>query len=187
MFGHFRFFRSKMSRGLPPAPAITSTPELTAALQREGKKHNQSQQGARRIQAVLLSIGGVSKSETARQVKMGRSTVQVNRDRWQNAFPDLVRHVEGYQAGKVSQTELDRLVMSVLEDKPRPGRNKIFTLTQEKLIVALATESPHDYGIPINNWTMEMLANVAAAQKIVEKISASQTRRILKKSALTSS
>ena len=176
-----------MSRGLPPAPALSTTPELTAALQREGRKHNQSQQGARRIQAVLLSIQGVSKSETARQVKMGRSTVQVNRDRWQSALPDLVQHAEGYREGRISQAELDRLVMSVLEDRPRSGRKKVFTLSQEQLIVALATESPHDYGIPINDWTFKMLAKVAVAQKIVEKISVSQTRSILKKSAPTSS
>jgi len=175
-----------MSRGLPGAAALATTPELTAALQREGKKHNQGQQGARRIQAVLLSIEGVSKSEVARQVKMSRSTVDVNRNRWQGALPELVKYVELYRSGQLSQGELDRFVMSVLEDLPRSGRNKTFTLAQEQLIVALATESPQDYGIPINSWTVQMLANVAISQKIVETISATQTWRILKKSALTS-
>lgn len=175
-----------MARGLPPAPALPTTTLLNESLRRLKGRYNIGKRIGERVETILLGVGGVSISESARRVSNARDTVKANRRRWQDAYTELVRQVDLFDQGHLSQVQFDIFVESVLEDLPRSGRSKTFTAAQEQEIVALATEEPCDYDIPVNEWTNELLANVAIAKKIVETISTSQVRRILKKSAAPS-
>ena len=78
----------------------------------------------------------------------------------------------------------DKPVRERLQDLPRPGAPD--TLTPEQLchIIAIACESPTDYGRPITHWTQRELAEEAIKQNIVESVSANHIGRLLKKSDL---
>jgi hypothetical protein len=175
-----------MARGLPSAPVLPTTAILNESLRRLKGRYNIGKRIGERVETILLGVAGVSISESARRLSNARDTVKANRRRWQNAYTELLRQAELFDQGHLSQAQFDKFVESVLEDLPRSGRNKTFTIAQEQKIVALATEEPCDYDIPVNEWTNELLANVAIAKKIVETISTSQVRRILKKSATPS-
>jgi len=92
--------------------------------------------------------------------------------------------LESFEKGKdgqgVSDLELRRYLLGVLKDIARSGTPKTFTAAQEQQIVALACEEPNHHGIPITDWTHEMLAKTAIAKNIVSTISSSQVGRILK-------
>jgi len=184
--GSFLSLHEKMSRGLPPASPIPLTDTLRTSLLRLQRKRTIKKLIERRVETILLAGQGVSNGQVARQLEMGRGTVKANRRRWQRAYPDLLEQARLFEQGQLSKNHLDGFVESVLQDLPRSGRGKVFTPTQEAQIVALATEEPQDYDIPIDTWTNGMLAKVAIAKGIVETISTSQVRRILKKSAASS-
>lgn len=175
-----------MSRGLPPAPPIPVTDTLRASLLRLQRKRTLSKVIGRRVETILLAAQGISNAQVARQLEMGRGTVKANRQRWQGAYPDLLEQARLFEEGRLSKDHLDGFIESALQDLPRSGRSKVFTPAQEAQIVALATEEPQDYDIPIDTWTNEMLAKVAIAKGVVATISTSQVRRILKKSATAS-
>lgn len=175
-----------MSRGLPPAPPLPVTDTLRASLLRLQRKRTLRKLIERRVETILLASQGISNGQAARQLEMGRGTVKATRRRWQRAYPDLLEQARLFEQGQLSEDHLDRFVESALQDLPRSGRGKVFTPAQEAKIVALATEEPRDYDIPIETWTNEMLAKVAIAKGIVKTISTSQVRRILKKSAASS-
>lgn len=68
-----------------------------------------------------------------------------------------------------------------LSDRPRSGRPDNISAEQWCQIVALACESPEDYGRPITHWTSRELADEAVKQGIVESLSAGHLRKVLKK------
>ncbi len=68
-----------------------------------------------------------------------------------------------------------------LKDLPRPGAPDKFTPEQLCQIIALACESPQDYGYPVTHWTQRELAAEAMKQGIVASISPHHLGRLLKK------
>lgn len=66
-----------------------------------------------------------------------------------------------------------------LSDLARSGAPDTFTPEQLCRIIALACESPAEYGRPINYWTNRELADEVVKQKIVDSISPSHIGRIL--------
>ena len=68
-----------------------------------------------------------------------------------------------------------------LSDLPRPGAPDTITAEQWCCILALACESPQDYGHPITHWSSRELAAEALKQGIVERLSAGHLRRVLEK------
>lgn len=71
-----------------------------------------------------------------------------------------------------------------LEDLPRSGAPDKFTPEQWCQIMALACESPEDYGYPITHWTYRELAREVIKQGIVEKISISHLGDFLREAKL---
>ena len=78
----------------------------------------------------------------------------------------------------------DQPVRERLQDLPRPGAPDTFTPEQLCQIIALACESPEDYGRPITHWTQRELAEEVIKQGIVDGISPAYLGRLLKKNDL---
>lgn len=76
-------------------------------------------------------------------------------------------------------------MLSILKDKPRSGAPRVITSAQESLLMALACESPQDYGIIRTNWSHQTLAQVAIEKEIFESISSRYVGKLLKKEQVT--
>ena len=139
--------------------------------------HGTAQQMAKRIKILLLAHQGQSHTEICSQVGVSYKTVLSWRERWQNAYEQLSLDV----AKGISDRELSKYLLNLLRDLPRSGAPKVFTLEQRQQLVALACDKPTTHGIPISDWTHEMLAKTAIAKGIVDSISASHLGKILKK------
>ena len=113
-----------------------------------------------RARIILMAGAGVGVRETARELDVGRATVQRWRARWRTS--------EG-------QAFAERL-----RDAPRPGTPPTFEPEQICAIIALACESPSDSGRPFTHWTQATLAAAAAESGIVESISAHSVGRLLR-------
>ena len=93
----------------------------------------------------------------------------------------------GTTKGKVTQWTrrwIDRALDTIherLSDRPRPGAPDTITAEQWCRVMALACESPQDYGHPISHWSSRELAAEAVKQGIVEHLSAGHLRRVLEK------
>jgi transposase len=125
--------------------------ELTECLEREALNGRRR----RHLQILLLADEGHSDEQIALATGAGRSTVERTRKRFARA---------GLEAA--------------LHDKPRSGAPPKFDGKQEAMIIALAcSEAPEGRTC----WTAELLANRAVELEVVESISESTVRRILKK------
>ncbi len=109
------------------------------------------------------------------------NTVKTWRLRWTRIYPAILTYAEGPTGEGVSDSALMAKVLSYLEDTPRSGAPKIFTLSQTQQIVALACQKPTEHGIEMTTWTHEMLAHVAMSKGIVKTISSRYVGVLLKK------
>jgi transposase len=126
--------------------------DLTRRLEREALTGRQR----RRLQIVLLADQGQTDAQIAAATDAGRSTVERIRKRCAR---------EGLGAA--------------LSEKPRSGAPAKLNGKQEALIVALACSDAPQGGQA--KWTARLLANRAVELEIVESLSESTVRRLLKK------
>jgi transposase len=169
-----------MSRG-KPAPAIRMTERQYRLLSQHGAKHSLSHHTKTRIRILVLASEGRTNASVKRELGIDLKTVKKWRRRWEAEFDSIKAFELGESGQGVSDKELLKKMLLVLKDDARSGAPKRITLAQEKQIIALACEKPEDHGIPITQWTQEMLAHVAKAKGIVETISPRYVGEILKK------
>src|SRR5918998_2419169 len=125
--------------------------ELTDRLGREALNGRRR----RHIRILLLADEGRTDEQIAAATGASRSTVERHRARFAR---------EGLEAA--------------LTDEPRPGAPAKLDGKQEAMIVALAcSDAPEGRA----SWTAKLLANRAVALEVVESISESTVRRVLKK------
>jgi transposase len=125
--------------------------DLTRRLERSALTGRQR----RRHQILLLADQGLSDQRIAQDTGAGLSTVERLRKRWAR---------EGLEAA--------------LAEKPRRGAPAKLGGKQEALIVALAcSDAPQGHA----QWSARLLANRAVEMEIVESVSESTVRRLLKK------
>jgi transposase len=125
--------------------------ELTERLEREALNGRRR----RHFEILLLADAGRTDQQIAVATGAGRATVERVRTRFAR---------EGLDAA--------------LNDKPRSGAPAKFDGKQEAVIIALAcSDAPEGRTC----WTAELLANRAVELGVVESISESTVRRILKK------
>ena len=125
--------------------------ELTDRLEREALNGRRR----RHLEILLLTDEGRTDEQIASATGASRSTVERHRTRFAR---------EGLQAA--------------LTDKPRSGAPAKFDGKQEAMIVALAcSDAPEGQA----RWTAKLLASRAVALEVVESISESSVRRVLKK------
>jgi transposase len=113
-----------------------------------------------RARIVLMAGAGVGVRQTARELGVGRATVQRWRKRWRTSD---------------GQPFAERM-----RDAPRPGTPPTFEPEQICEIIALACEPPGESGWPFTHWTHETLAMAASEANIVESISAHSVGRFLR-------
>lgn len=143
---------------------INLTSRERSELQRLERGHTTSQHIAKRARIILMANEeGMSNEEIATRLGTTKGRVTQWTKRWIDRALEPIR---------------DRL-----SDLPRPGAPDTILPEQWCRVVALACESPQDYGYPITHWSSRELAAEAVRQGIVEHLSAGHLRRVLKKNA----
>lgn len=169
-------------RGTKSSLPLTVNSRLEKLLKIEVKKTNIGWRHKQRLQIIIHGIEGLSKYRSRKILGVSRDVVNLWRSRWNDSISMLLKaSEEDLTKASLKDHELVKLLKSVLSDRPRSGTPKRITLSQEEQIVALACDSPQNHGVEMTNWTHEMLSHVAKSEGIVETISASHVRNILKK------
>lgn len=123
------------------------------------------QQVARRARIVLLANGeGRSNADIASELGINKAKVTLWTQRWLERGGEPV---------------LDRL-----SDLPRSGAPDTITPEQWCRVIALACESPDEYGYPMTHWSSKELAAEAIKQGIVQHLSAGHLRKVLQQKSL---
>ena len=146
-------------------------------LEKIASRHTTGQQVSKRAKILLLASKGQAHCVIHQTLGVSINTIKSWRKRWTEAYEDI--------NDSVTSADLLKVLMLFLKDLPRCGTPKKFTIAQRKKIVALACDKPIHHDIEMTDWTYEMLAITAQAKGIVESISESQVRRILKNRAFT--
>lgn len=131
-------------------------------LERLERGHTTAQHIAKRARIILMANeDGLSNQEIATRLGTTKGKVTKWTQRW----------IE-----RAHEPIADRL-----SDLPRPGAPDTITAEQWCRILALACESPQDYGHPITHWSSRELAAEAIKQGIVGTLSEGHLRKMLKK------
>jgi putative transposase len=163
--------------GMPQAEAIRVTNGQGRVLEQLVRASTTGQALAMRARVVLMAASGTSTRQIALRLGLTRTTVQAWRGRWAAANEALLAaELEG---GAGDERALEVVVRGILADAPRSGAPPTFTPEQLCRIIALACTPPSDAGRPISQWTPRELADEAASQGIVPRISARTVGRLL--------
>ncbi len=170
-----------MQSGSPLAEKIEMNTRQYNLLDSEQRRQTISQHYAIRINILLRSSQGEGIKQIAREVGVAANTVRQWRSRWENAFRDLLEFEKGISNQGVSDKKLLEKMLEVLSDRPRSGCPARIQMEQKEQIRALACECPQDYGIVMDEWTHQILAQAAIKKGIVGSISPTYVGVILKK------
>ena len=118
----------------------------------------------------------------ARDMGIDRNTVYLWLTRWQDTMAELNRLEIEFATQRLSETIYRRALSLILGDAPRPGHHATFTEEQKRQIIALASETPEQAGVPITHWTHVTLRNAVIDKGIVPTISRAHVGRFLKQS-----
>ena len=162
---------------VPQAGAIRVTERQREVLEQVVRASTSPQGLATRARVVLAAAEGTSNRRIATDLGVTRNVVHAWRGRWAAASDALLAaELEG---GAGDERALQAVVRGVLADAPRSGAPPTFTPEQLCRIIALACTPPSDAGRPISQWTPRELADEAASQGIVPRISARTVGRLL--------
>jgi putative transposase len=154
-----------MTRGRKPV-AVLLTDEERNGLNKLIRRHNVSQQIAKRARVVLAAGASKSNSRIVREMGISRDMSRLWRQRWIDLQPIALE---------------DLSIEERLEDLPRPGAPARITLDQKCQIQQMACERPEESGRPITHWTSREVADEVMKRGIVEQISSRHAARLLKK------
>lgn len=163
------------------SPSIGMSERQKRILEKASRKHTLSVALVRRIKVLLYAAEGQSNYGIHQTTGMNLISIQNWRSRWTGGHVSLCEFEEGKFGQTVSDHDLLEKMLELVTDRPRSGAPAKISMEQKNQIVALACEKPEDYGIPVTNWTLEILAHVAMQIKIVDQISTSYVGQILKK------
>lgn len=150
----------------PKAVAVRLSDEEKAGLEKVSRRHNVSQQIAKRAR-IILAIGECkSNSQVMREMNISRDMVRQWRQRWVDLQPIALA---------------DLSIEERLEDLPRPGTPARITADQVCQIQQMACEKPEESGRPISHWTNREVADEVIKRGIVAQISPRHAARLLKK------
>ena len=163
------------------APQIKLSERQRKILERYHNKRNISRQYYQRIDIILQAFKGRQNLQISQSLSIHFNTVSKWRKRWAKSYGHLCEYEKGASSEGVSDSELLQKMLAILTDEPRSGPPIRISLTEKQQLVALACKKPEDFGVPLTQWNREMLAKVAMAEGIVEKISPRYVSEILKK------
>jgi transposase len=117
-----------------------------------------------------------NKSAVAKAVGVDRDTVYLWLSRWRSAQEDLDR----LESSELSAGLYRKKIEQLLCDAHRPGAPVTFSEAHKQQIIALASDSPEQAGVPVTHWSHELLAQAVITKGIVPSISPAQVGRFLK-------
>lgn len=122
----------------------------------------------------------MSDERSARSLGTAVDPIKKWRHRWLMSYEQLLAFERGENDQGVTDGKLLKRMLSMVNDAPRSGRNKVITPEQEQQVVALSCEKPEKYGLPVTTWTHALLRQKVIELKIVPAISARYIGVILK-------
>jgi hypothetical protein len=129
-----------------------------------------------RVQVVLAATTGLQNQEIAQ--KYGLEVHMIGM--WRNRFAQ--HHRTWTQSDPTLRPAMNEaLFLGWLADRKGRGRKETITQEQRTKIAALSLESPEQSDLPVTHWTSELLAAEAVRRGIIETISTSSVKKILKK------
>lgn len=131
-----------------------------------------------RSKIVLMAAEEKSNSQIADALGTAYATVSTWRNRFNNSV-DFIAQTEEYD-GPDCDKKLTEAILSVLSDRPRPGKPPVFTADQIMLINELACKNPKDFGHELSQWNLSSLAQETVRQGIAPSISPCSVQRFLK-------
>ena len=161
-----------------PAASFALSDRTEAILKKFSASYSMPSSIVTRSKIVLMAAEGKNNTQTAEAAGSTYSTVSIWRNRFSNSM-DLITRTEACD-GPDSDKKLSEVIISVLSDKQRPGKEPVFTPEQIMLINELACKNPKDFGYELACWNLASLAQEAVRQGIVESISAASVQRFLK-------
>ena len=162
---------------VPRAEAIRVTERQRLVLEQVVRASTSPRGLAMRARVVLAAAEGTSNRRMAMDLGVTRNAVHAWRGR-RAAASDALLSAE-LEGGAGDERALQAVVRGVLADAPRSGAPPTFTPEQLCRIIALACTPPSDAGRPIGQWTPRELADEAASQGSVPRVSARTVGRLL--------
>ena len=148
-------------------------PQFRFLLLKLGNRQTATRRESRRID-IILSLASGNFSQTATAVGVCRATVT----RWYDRVSAFAGDMTARDVAlKPEQTE--KLLLQLLQDKPRSGSPGRYTPEQQCAIIGIALEKPEKCNRPITEWTARELADEANQRRITEKLSPRTAGRIL--------
>ncbi|NER00597.1 MAG: IS3 family transposase [Cyanothece sp. SIO2G6] len=137
-----------------------------------------------RVEMIVDGACGIPALESAQRLGCCSKTVRRWRNRFASGLPDLHAFELGPDYEGVSDKALWDRMVEMLTDRPRSGKPVEIGPEAVQQIVALACQKPSDFGHPINNWTHDLLAQVAIERGIVAHLSGRYVGELLKRQPL---
>ena len=133
-----------------------------------------------RIGLLLLASEGNSHNYIARREGTTVNRVKFWRNNWERGKASLKTYESGELGQGVKDHELLKEMLKRIEDAPRVGAPARISESEKSQIVALASESPSDYGLPQTVWTYKLLREVIIEKNILDALHERTVGKILK-------
>jgi putative transposase len=164
---------------------LTLTTRETQCLTDITRASTSPQRLVQRASIILGYARSGNQSAVAKEVRVDRDTVRFWLSRWRSVQADLEGLEALCQAEQLSAALYRRKIESLLCDASRPGAPPTFSEAQKQQIIALASQTPEQAGVPITHWSHGILAQTVATKGIAQSISPAQVGRFLKGGHLT--
>lgn len=128
------------------------------------------------------SLSG-NKSELSRTLQSPRTFISRWVKRWRDKAGERKVLLQELQQGIISVGKYEKNLLGLLADEQRSGARLTFSAHQRQQLMAMACESPTDFGLPFTHWTHQLLSE--QAKKTGIDISPRHLGRILKTGAAT--
>jgi putative transposase len=159
---------------------LTLTAKQSQCLTEITHASTSAQRLVQRARIILGEAQSSNQSAVAREVGVDRDTVGLWLSRWESAQENLSGLEAKFRAGELSAGLYRRQIELLLCDAARPGAPPTFTEAQKQQIIALASQTPEQAGVPVTHWSHELLAQTVPTKGIAPSISPAQVGRFLK-------
>lgn len=127
-----------------------------------------------RARIILLAAEGLNNMQISTQVGLGQDSVSKWWGRFLKSLPLL------QEVAEKAPSRLEEAVSFFLNDCPRSGQPSHYTDEQITKILEIAFRDPQEFGYEVSHWSLNLIAEVAVREGIVESISAKTVSRFLK-------
>ena len=161
------------------AVEITVSERVREFLKSSIQKRNIESHFQKRMDIIYRSSLGNENEDISKEMKCSPVTVRKWRKRWKTFEGVIVQLEIELAKGTANKVDLSNKIKEILSDLPRSGSSSRITNSEKDRLVALACESPQDYGLPFTVWTHKELS--IQAKKMGINISSSYYGILLKK------